>query len=180
MLKEIFYLRRPGSLPQMKGMGRGWKRGSRCEFLRSWREELCGHDRQAQTGLGRGPGTGGKQGVGPGRAVDHPRTDEESTANGETEAQTEDHQLPHWAVAGTLLWGLPRAPPGGERTAPSPGGRPPVAQVSRSALAPGQPVRLQAATLRVLSDVQTLPLGSSRVAAKKLTCRGHPAPSAEG
>lgn len=100
------------------------------------------------------PGTGGKQGVWPGRAVGHPRTDEESAVNGETETQTEARRLPHWAVKElrSKARHCPR-PDGEEDRAVPPGVRPPVTQVSRSALAPGQPVKLQATVLKVLSDV---------------------------
>ena len=163
----------------MKGMGRAGKEEEGCEFLRAGVKSYVGTTGRPRLPLrAEVPGTAGTQGVGPGHAVAIPERMKRAPSMGKPRHRPEDHRLPYWAVAGPCLR-PPQSPPWGERTAPSPQGETSRCRVSPSALAPVQPVRLQAAVLRVLSDVQTHPREFT-VATKKLICRGHPAPSAEG
>ena len=143
----------------MKGMGRAGKEEAGCEFLRAGVKSCVGTTGRPRLPLrAEGPGTAGTQGVGPGHAVAIPERVKRAPSMGKLRhrPKTTGSHTGQWrGPACSLL----RARLGGRGQRHPPRGRPPVARVSPSAPAPVQPVRLQAAVLRVLSDVQTHPLG---------------------
>lgn len=154
-----FYLRRPGSLPQMKGMGRAGNVEVGCEFLRAGVKSCVGTTGRPRLALGPRPcAQEASRALGLGVHLAIPERMKRAPPMGKPRhrPKTTGSHTGQWRGP---AWGLPRARLAGRGQRRPPGGRPPVAQVSRSAPAPVQPVRLQAATLRVLSDVQTLPLG---------------------